>query len=235
MKLKNHYRAPVRLALAGLLAALSCSSFAQSPLPGTVASAQAKSQGSNAAPRPAVPAAKGQSAFAPAPQPSTYPGGPGTAAVSLQAEGRLKPRVVRPADEGEGGAGLDGPAAYPGSSYVMPGPGPRPSRSPQAHNFGYPRGMPAPGAPSPHSASNNPFSPPGAMPPPAPSLQHGVPPSAQPALPKKKKEADSAEEVPAINLLCTTPDIKEQGVFIGKIQNRYVYKYKSQYCFDVTP
>lgn len=65
---------------------------------------------------------------------------------------------------------------------------------------------------------------PAAMPPPGKQLPEHA-----------KKAKEPVEDGPTINLQCTTPDIKEQGVFVGKIQNRYVYKYKSQYCFDVTP
>jgi hypothetical protein len=65
--------------------------------------------------------------------------------------------------------------------------------------------------------------------------QPSMPSPGTPAQARAKKAKEPVEDGPTINLQCTTPDIKEQGVFVGKIQNRYVYKYKSQYCFDVTP
>jgi hypothetical protein len=70
-------------------------------------------------------------------------------------------------------------------------------------------------------------------------------PNSDPFAPVQRRTAGSAipgatttkvhTASPAINLACTTPEIKTQGVFLGKIQNRYVYKYKSQYCFDIEP
>jgi hypothetical protein len=74
------------------------------------------------------------------------------------------------------------------------------------------------------------------MPMPGPSQgAAATPPAGKSAPERAKKPKEPVEDGPTINLQCTTPDIKEQGVFVGKIQNRYVYKYKSQYCFDVKP
>lgn len=234
MKRKNYNRAPSRLALAGLLAAISCSSFAQTPAPGTVAAAQAQSQGATP-PRPAVPGARGQSAFAPAAHPQAYPpGAPGVVAPAV-GDGRLKPRVIHPANPMDENVDAHGNVSAPGTPYGAPGM-PRQPRSPQTGNFGPRGGMPGSGPAPSAGPSSNPFSPAGAMQPPPPQqAAPSLPPPGASSQPRAKKVKEPVEEGPTINLKCTTPDIKEQGVFVGKIQDRYIYKYKSQYCFDVTP
>lgn len=239
MKLMTHNRAPSRLALAGLLAMLSCSAFAQAQRPGTIASAQAQSQStySPAGKSPSAPSARGPGAFAPGSQASGNGESIGTPGAPMQADGRLKPKVIYPEsnDEssllGANGSNYNNGSSYPGSmNHSM-----HPGQMGQQPGFGT---MPNQGGmPQATGPRNDPFSPAGAMQPPAQPGMGGMPQQA--ASPKKtaqlKKAKESVEDGPSINLQCTTPEIKAQGVFVGKIQNRYVYKYKSQYCFDLEP
>jgi hypothetical protein len=244
MKLKLHNRARSRLALAGLLAVIAGSTFAQtdSAKPGTVASAQAKSKSSADNPTSKAPVGK------PAAEKSAKPGAkapapeaPATPAAPMQADGRLKPLIIRPVDPNAD------PAKAPGMT--MPGmmgqqtpgmQGGSSSRQMQQHQRDNPgMGMQSPAQAAP-SGPRNPFAPasqPSApVQPPATSMQPTAPMSGTGAAPAKSANGKKGElKGPSINLDCTTPEIKNQGVFVGKIQNRYVYKYKSQYCFDIEP
>lgn len=244
MMLKIQSRTGSRLILAGLLAAVSGTAFAQTPgsKPGTMAAAQAQSQ---TAPPPAPPppiagGAAGAAGAPPSPQaagprapraprqrPADRPGAePGATLATgpvtpAQPEGRLRPRIILP----------DGPTSNPGQ---MPGLNGMPSLYGQG---GIPPGqmnMPqhSPQAPT---GPRDPFAPASAQPSATAAMPTQVPaisPAAKSAADRAKKGGPTA---PSINLACTTPDIKVQGVFVGKIQNRYVYKYKSQYCFDIEP
>ena len=247
MMLKIQGRTGTRLILAGLLAAVSGATFAQAPgsTPGTMAAAQAQTQtpppvppaagaapsapgatgtpGASAAPRAAGPRPPRAPRTRPADRPgaetgAAIAGGPATPA---QPEGRLRPRIIMP----------DAPAYGPGQ---MPGFNGMPQlHGPMGMQPG-PMGMRQPGSQAP-SGPRDPFAPASAQPT-APAAMTAQPPVVSPAAKaaaaKAKKDGPTA---PSINLACTTPDIKAQGVFVGKIQNRYVYKYKSQYCFDIEP
>jgi hypothetical protein len=123
-------------------------------------------------------------------------------------------------------------------------PGMHYQNGPQMRNQNPQMGNPAMGmqAPVTAPASKNPFAPapaPSAVPAtpqpitpmqPAGPMPGGTPPAGTAAAGKKDEV-----KAPSINLECTTPEIKNHGVFVGKIQNRYVYKYKDQYCFDIEP
>lgn len=241
MMLKIHSRTCSRLILAGMLAAICGFSIAQDMggKPGTMAAAQAQSQ------TPA-PAPQGASSAMPAPrapglrtprtprQRSGVPGAPvapgavapaGGAAVPAQPEGRLRPRIILP-DAGQTG--------IPGMSQLGGNPSmPTQMGMHQGPSMNMPQAMPPmPAAPT---GPRDPFAPAStqsAAPVPMSMPAPVVSPAAKAAAAKAAKDAPT---VPSINLACTTPDIKTQGVFVGKIQNRYVYKYKSQYCFDIEP
>jgi hypothetical protein len=243
MMFKLHNRALSRIAMAGLLAAGSWSSFAQTPItspspapatsakPGSMASAQAQTRASAA---PAIPIGQPENRLKPSvirptqALPSTdgtYPPSGASAGnatqVALQPD-RLKPSIIRPNAPSLEMPLTNGAPPHPGMSMeqAMPTPGPM-------HQQG-----PTPGM---GSTSVNPFAPapvPVAIAPTPPPSVNAVPALANAAQANGKKGQHSGS---LINLDCSTPEIKQQGVFIGKIQNRYVYKYKSQYCFDLEP
>jgi len=224
MKLKFHTGARSRIALAVVLAASSCAALAQTT-PGGVAAAQSQSSeraspgrlppptSGPRAPRPGIPGGA-------SPGMATSPSMPGSQApAAMQADGRLKPLIIRPAEEAlrsdpTGGYG-SGPSGYPsGPTGALPVTGVTPGMAP--------------------AGPHNPFAPAAAQ----PAAQLPVPVAPSPKAKKAAAAENAAKEVdeaPYINMQCTTPEIKTQGTFVGKIQNRYVYKYKSQYCFDVQP
>lgn len=142
----------------------------------------------------------------------------------LSAEGRLKPTVVNPRQTSQDGQQMS-------SSQGMPGAPPGMAHMPSgmtAYPMAAPGVAPPPAIPAP---APNPFAPAGPVAPMAAPTQMLPPGSATPGV----KTTPIHTKPPAINLACTTSEIKTQGVFLGKIQNRYVYKYKNQYCFDIEP
>lgn len=128
--------------------------------------------------------------------------------------------------------GMESPGMFPpnGQNPGMPGLGGPGQGSQQTQNPFVPRVRPA---------TPNPINSPAGMAPDAvPGGGLGVavqqsgprPVAAAPVHEKKRKVVK-----PHINLECTSPEIKTQGNFIGLIQNKYVYKFKDQYCFDIEP
>lgn len=166
---------------------------------------------------------------------NTPPPVPAAATVAL--DGRLKPTIINPADNMQGAPD----APFSPEMYSR-------QTRPSSRGAGYLPQMPRPAPASSANITPNPVQKDPFAPSPAPSALLETPAenpgvgqmrgreSALLAAANKTSNVKKTEpEGPSINLDCTTKEIKQQGALVGKIQNRYVYKYKSQYCFDLEP
>lgn len=51
-----------------------------------------------------------------------------------------------------------------------------------------------------------------------------------PGLQQPEPAVQAAQKV---NMDCLNPAIKEQGKFVGKVQNKVIYKLGAQYCIEI--